>query len=360
MKAGLLLPELAAKLREQKDRKRDFLVDTPCIRFRPAKDVPGIILEGVNGGMEVRPVAHQQLANAVRINKKDYDFMLENAPDLLSHVINYWMGSTDAKLPAFADFVPQERGSRKLVRTLDGQVRAVLSDQYRPLDNIDLFSAIMPELIRQDARVESSEITESRLYIKAVTPRLEGQVKVGQRIQGGLVASNSEVGQGGILEQELDFNLICANGMIRASVVRKRHVGRNRGGDDFADDVRELLSSETQRLDDQAFWAKVKDVTRALFDPKRFELRLNQYRESTERVITKEVPKVVELVGERYAFTEEEQSALLDALIKGNDYTQWGLANGVTAVSQKVKDYDRATELERVGGQLIELPKWDF
>jgi len=37
------------------------------------------------------------------------------------------------------------------------------------------------------------------------------------------------------------------------------------------------------------------------------------------------------------------------------DLTQWGLANAVTAYSQRVDSYERATELEKIGGTIMTL-----
>ena len=50
-----------------------------------------------------------------------------------------------------------------MIRTLDGQVRAVLSDRYRRLGNFDLAENVLPILQRLDgARFESVELTTRR------------------------------------------------------------------------------------------------------------------------------------------------------------------------------------------------------
>ena len=67
--------------------------------------------------------------------------------------------------------------ARKLVRTLNNSVRAFLSDSYRPLDNYDLATAVLPKLADLQARVMSCEVTDSRFYLKAVTDRVQGEVK---------------------------------------------------------------------------------------------------------------------------------------------------------------------------------------
>jgi hypothetical protein len=55
----------------------------------------------------------------------------------------------------------------------------------------------------------SCDVTESRFYLKAVTDRVQGEVKQGDAIQAGLVVSNSEVGQGSLRVEALDSRLVC-------------------------------------------------------------------------------------------------------------------------------------------------------
>lgn len=46
---------------------------------------------------------------------------------------------------------------------------------------------------------------------------------------------------------------------------------------------------------------------------------------------------------------------MLRSLVEGGELSGYGLINAVTHYSQQVADYDRATELEVLGGRLIEL-----
>ena len=215
MKTGRTLTELAAELERQSQSKRDFVADTRALKMEPTTDDHRVILQGVNGGMTLRSIAHQQLAATLSIPKPYYDRMLADAPDLLSANVNRWLEKQPAK---------------KLIRTLDGQVRAILSDSYRPLDNLDLAEAVIPRLIGLEAEVVSGEVTENRFYLKAVTAKIEGEVKKGDSIRAGLVVSNSEVGQGSLRVEALDFRLVCLNGMIRESAIRKAHLGRGARG----------------------------------------------------------------------------------------------------------------------------------
>jgi hypothetical protein len=38
--------------------------------------------------------------------------------------------------------------------------------------------------------------------------------------------------------------------------------------------------------------------------------------------------------------------------------SQWGLVNAITRTSQDVTDYDRATELERLGGVVLDMAQY--
>ena len=49
------------------------------------------------------------------------------------------------------------------------------------------------------------------------------------------------------------------------------------------------------------------------------------------------------------------QESILPHLIRGGDISQYGLVNAVTRASQDVECYDRATQLEYVGGDILSL-----
>ncbi len=339
MKNGRTLSDLATELERQSNTKRDYIADTRALTMEPVQS-GGVILQGVNGGMTLRPIAHQQIATSLAIPKPYYDRMLADAPDLLSKNVNQWLKATPA---------------RKLVRTLDNSVRAFLSDSYRPLDNYDLAEAVLPRLMSLNAKVVSCEVTDSRFYLKAITDKVQGEVKQGDVIQAGLVISNSEVGQGSLRVEALDFRLVCTNGMIREAAVRKAHLGRGHRGQDAIENAREFFRDETRLADDRAFFLKVQDAVGSMFDPVRFNVRLDQYREAAQKTIAADPVQVVEATAKRLTLTEGERSSVLQHLIRGGDLSAWGLANAITRTAEDASDYDRATQLEAAGADVIEL-----
>ena len=339
MKTGITLSEMGMELQRQAESKRDFVADTRTLKFVATND-GAVLLDGLPiGPAELRKTAHGQFSTVTGIPQKYYDRMKEEAPELLSRNLNHWLESQ-----------PKNR----LVRTMDGQVRAFLSEKYRPLDNYDFAQAILPKLADLGAMVQSVQITEDRFYLKAVSEKIAGEVKQGDVIQAGIVASNSEVAKGSLKLEELDYRLVCLNGMIRAIATRRAHLGRASGGNDLIEGAREFFRDETRQLEDKALWSKVQDTAEAMFNQDRLDNRLLEYRNASERKVDDPVKAITE-VANRFTMSDDEESNVLKHLIDGGDLSQWGLANAVTRSSQDCDDYTRATDLESFGGDIIEL-----
>ena len=107
----------------------------------------------------------------------------------------------------------------------------------------------LPEL-----RFESVELTETRMYLKCVTPQLKFEMAPGDIVQAGIAISNSEVGQGTLSVQPLLFRLVCRNGLIVADrALRKTHVGRALAQEDEGVTI---YQDDTLQADDKAFFLK--------------------------------------------------------------------------------------------------------
>jgi hypothetical protein len=68
--------------------------------------------------------------------------------------------------------------------------------------------------------------------------------------------------------------------------------------------------------------------------------------------------EVVERAG--VALTAREKRSVIQHFLEGEDFTRYGLQAAVTRASADVADYDRATELERLGGRVIALPSVEW
>lgn len=354
MKTGRTLTELATELQRQAGSKRDYIADTRAIRSRVSDDQ--IILEGIGGGLPIAPTAHEQLSATLQIPKPYYDRMMANAPDLLVRNINHWLEASP---------------SRKMVRTLDGRVRGIMSDRYRPLDNLDLAEAILPKLSQLEGQVISGEVTDKRFYLKAVTPKIAGvvtkidsgrHVRTNDVIQAGIVVSNSEIGFGSLKIEELTYRLVCLNGAIHAQVTRQTHAGRrsNYDAESLLEQSREFYRDETRAADDKAFFLKVRDAVGATLTQERLDKHLLQMQGAAEKKIEADPVQVVEVTTKRFGLGEAERGSILKRLIEGADLSAFGLAQAITRASQDVESYELATVMEQAGGEVIEMSKGDW
>src|SRR5262245_5086697 len=192
MKAGMTLTDLATELERQNGSKRDFVAANAALEMIPRVNDVEIRLNG-RGEFQLTELAHDQVAAYTDIPRAYYNRVRSSDPSLLSLNVNHWLHETTKRGDRVATI-----NDRRMLRTLDGKARAFLSEKYRPLDNYDLGTAVLPVLVgdRDNMRIESCALTEQRMYIKAVTKRLEADVKVNDPVQAGVVISNSEVGLG--------------------------------------------------------------------------------------------------------------------------------------------------------------------
>jgi hypothetical protein len=347
MKNGRSLVSLAQELERQLHSKKDLVVSSSLLRH-DTDDRGGtrLVVEEAGGpvGYGVTPLARRQLADKLKIPYAYFERMREEQPVLLDRNVNTWLQSDD---------------DRRMIRTLDGHVRAVLSDRYRRLDNFDLAESVLPILQQlPEVRFESVELTETRMYLKVVTPRLTYEMAPGDIVQAGVVVSNSEVGQGTLSVQPLLYRLLCRNGLIAADrSLRKTHVGRSLSTED---DGVAVYQDDTLRADDKAFFLKVRDTVQASVTEATFRQTAAKLQKTLNIPLTGDPVKTVEVLAQRYTLNDGERSGVLRHLIAEGDLTGYGLINAVTHFSQEVEDYDRATEFEALGGKLIELPASDW
>lgn len=246
-----------------------------------------------------------------------------------------------------------------MVRTLDGTARAFLSERYRPLDNYDLLQTALPIISEQGCEIVSCEVTDQKMYLKLLFPRLYADVKKGDTVQAGLVLSNSEIGAGSLKCEILLYRLICLNGMIGQHSMKKYHAGKR--GSTEGDAISEILSDHTKELGDKAFWAEVRDVIKASFDQTHFNNEMIKLREATgEKLDPKNIPQIIEAVKSSFSLNDQQGEDIMGHLLSGGDFTKYGLANAVTRTATDQDNYDDATNLERLGGHVIELAKKDW
>ena len=218
MKQGKPLPEVLAELQQQNKMKRDYVA--PARAFRLEDNGETFTLSHNDGTQEMfdtTDLFHRQIGSTLEIPAKYYDQMRKRKPELLARNVNAWFEDREQNYMIRAMRYEEYTGATGAiadVRTSDGRTisdispqnpsvaRALLSDRYRRIDNMEIATDVLPLFAGQaDMEIVSSAVTESRLFIKVVNHRLEQEVKPGDIVQAGVVISNSEVGLGAVSVQ---------------------------------------------------------------------------------------------------------------------------------------------------------------
>lgn len=385
---GITLDQLAETLTAQRNAARDYIVDTRAIKLEARNGNLAAILR-VNGediNLHVNDYALFQIAEHCGVPRKYVERMKAGevpADDLLVQNFRHWL-----------DGEPSVR----MLRTFQGlgpepYVRAFLSDRFRAFDNYNLADHVIPMLQEAGIEIRSCDITDKKLYIHGVFPHLNrdlnavreairasGATRPGSAwvntikaagadiVRGGVVISNSEVGDGRLKVEQFIERLACTNGLIVSDIARRNHVGRRNGGGDGEDfeSAREFFSDETRLADDQAFWLKLRDTLRSYLTDAKFDEVVRKFALTmdVELVAGSDPEKVVEITAKRCGFSDNEKKGFLANLLADREsregFTLFDTVNAVTRLAQDAETYDRAVDLERLGGGMIDLKRSDF
>ncbi|MBF6370276.1 hypothetical protein IU469_31900 [Nocardia puris] len=266
-----------------------------------------------------------------------------------------------------------------------GVLRAVLSDRYGIIDNLDVLTAVLDgiRLADADVTVRSCDLSESSMHCKVVSPkiralapklladyrtpfanpelaerrRVAGQIETGRRLAAreargyrpgaepvvfaGLRFSNSEIGHHAVtLKPELVIQ-ICSNGLtLPLFAYTKRHVG-----DRLELGGTRSWSQDTQRKRLQVITAETRDKISEWMSPEFLTARVAELERHAGTPVT-QPDRTLEVVSKKLGFTEDERGGILSHFIAGGQLTAAGIANAVTSYSQTIGDPDRADDLD--------------
>jgi len=331
------LMKLATELERQKETKKDYIVDSRSLQ---ATNKDGVIhldlidLQAEQSSFPLTGYAHKQLAEKCKIPARYYDRMrTEGKADLLQDNINAWIQDKD----------------QRMIRTLDGKARAILSDRYKIMDNYDVLFMALEQLREFGADVQAAELTETNLYLKA-TVEMEEFVDPQTRddpLKRGIIIRNSEVGAGAFKVEPFLLRLICSNGLIGEHTINRVHLGRKR-------EAGEIFTQDTRDLEDKALWSGIRVTIRATFDPELFQDWMTQIRRAKDAPIHKPI-EAMDWTVKRYDLNQDMKDRLLGHFTRDRiaGPTVWGIANSITAAAQETESYDRQIQLEEIGNKVL-------
>lgn len=387
------LDEISALLEAQQAAKVDAVVPAQAIR----SEMGTLRVRGMRlfGDAELRPteIMDTQIATRLDIPPAYLKRLHQARPDLYDLNVNGWIYgmsegyATRNQVPADERPGPDER--KFLVRSFldeDGKGigRALFSDRYAPIDNLDvLFSAL--EGINQ-ARVEchlvKATLSERRMTVRfaapgvaALAPKLlEGyrapvpgwgdlehlRAVVGREgmsyapgtepvVFAGFEISNSETGGSAFEVTPVITVQVCKNGLkLNLTKFRRVHLGGRleEGTIDW--------SHETQQHQMALVRSQTVDAVHAFLNIDFLRGEVARIEENADKPIEDPV-QAVELVAQKLAYSDSERSGILKMFVQGGQMTAGGILNAVTAYAQTVESPDAAFDLENRALEAFEL-----
>jgi len=346
------------RLKWEKEHKVDFVVS--CSTIQTQYDIGTNSLRLRLGGNDnarwfnMNEWMMNQLADKCHIYKPYWDYLWETGhKELLSKSINELIQDKE----------------KRMVRTMGETARALVSDQYRAIDNYDMVNffldtiAQLNESTDMDIIIERCEVTDKKVYLRAISNRLTDEIfgevprdvegkpirdglQKGDIIHGGIQVSNSEVGCGSYRVEPLIFVVACSNGLISDKALHRRHIGKR------LDEQQIDWSTKTQSLEDELLWNQLVDMICNTFNPDIFSSWVESINKVAGEVI-EEPMIVIENVCRDYkqVFNKDSKEALYKRFAKYG-LNRWGLVQSITDYAQ-TKSFDTRVEMERIGNEIL-------
>jgi hypothetical protein len=370
------LPTLVTMLRERANRSVDLVVPATSITahkgaFLVKGSTPQITEDGVtsiDGVYALSTVALEGIADRTGVPIRYLREVHAERPDLFSAIVNHhWRGGFSK------DHVTHEPDARSfMLRTLTspnggpGLLRAVLSDKYKRIDDLEVATAILTGLQTagiQDAKV-TGDLTERRMMLRIEVPRIatEGKALVesyrspyraeGEQspmIHAGLEVRTSSVGCGAFEIVPRIVIEACSNGLRVDALgkIREVHLGGRleQGIVSWSDD--------TERKNMELLQAKTVDAVTTFLSPGFLQRAVVQANAKAGLEVANE--KQVRDITKPLGVTNAEVDDLMAYFVAGGQTNRAGLANALTAMAQATADGDRAGDLEVAGAAVLGL-----
>lgn len=331
------LTAFAAEIERQEDSKNDYVVPGDKLAMVDDKN---LAIVGEDGFYGINDYAHGQLAGRLGFPKKFYDELPGRVPGLRSRVVNELLGAD---------------GKAHMVRTLDGNARAIMSDRYMPIDNLPVLKeSIFPVIqdYKDDLKVKSFSLSPTKMYLQLVFPNMKAEIEKGDMVYYGLTLTNSEVGAGALDIKEFLWWLLCANGAIGQSFIRKYHVGRKI--DTENEETYRIFGNDTLMSDLNTFKLKLRDTIKFALSDVQFAKQIDKIKELRGFKID-DVTATVQNVTRRFPALQAAGVKLIEGVYREKQINRYGLVNAVTALCHDIENPDAQYEIEKTGHQIIEL-----
>ncbi len=318
----------------------DYLVPSKKLQFASNGKVK---LEFQDESIGLHSNAVNQLAARFGVNAKDLQREATGKKwerDVFAHRMNEYGSNAPRK--------------NVLVRKVNDQAKAILSDRYRIINTAAIFAAFLKAAAEAGAVLVDATHGDLRDFLEVIHPEVieiptekNGIIYFGMGSQ----IRDSGFGVGKFDVRIFGINCVCINGMTRESMMSQVHLGSR-----LETSQQISFAQETIEADTVARSLAVRDIMKNLFSRENFERERKMVYNATEIELDfpeeiKKLPKMGMLKGEVDVLTKTLMESNPDDGIQGKN-TLWKLTQGVTAVANKLEDAERKRDLQDLASTL--------
>ena len=269
--------------------------------------------------IDVAPSAQRLLSNRLRV---PYSYLARCPKDLQAENLNYWIEQESQHRDTF------------FCRFNGDTIRAVFTERYRPMDNMEILSQLIQQGFDPYSKVQCS-FDDNMFLLKIPEYAKTFGVNPGygnlDEIVPGIAFANSEVGLLAFSIEAFFYRLVCTNGLISktaSTVSRFKHIS-NKGIENFSDTLTLVIGE-------------------SILNQEQFMLSRNSLIEDPDSSIDSFSKrfglsqKEAEIV--RHAFYQEPGNTLFHII---NAYTAAAKTDGLTTAD--------VYKFEKTGGQVLSL-----
>lgn len=297
-------------------------------------------------------------------------------PDLYDANVNGWLhGYTPPIYEHLAATQPADPDSRSfLLRCFrpdddggQGIARAMLSDRYSVMDNLDVLIATLDGVRKAGVAIDVTgcDLTDRRMYVKIRCPEVQmlaPELLKGYRspytgqtgednptVFAGFVVSNSETGGGAFTVTPRLEVQVCTNGLtLTKDALRAVHLGSK------MEEGTIRWTEDTEQKNIALVTAKTRDAVATFLDHD-FMVKAIRGLEEKAGIAIENPAEAVKIVSKRLTFDEATTAGVLDHFIRGGQVTAGGLMQAVTSYAQTIEDADKAYDVEAQGVKAMEF-----
>jgi hypothetical protein len=287
--------------------------------------------------MSIHDHALTQLAYKAKINNlapvvKDLMTRGQWGQELIAHNLN--------------EVFSHMNGDRFLLRSVRGELRGFLSDQYRRLDSRPLLDAFVGTMKKYGARPTDGFALQTKIKMRCFLPMVFEPFP-GEIMAFGAELSDSDYGDGALRLSGIVLRMYCTNLACLEDVIHQVHLGKR-----LPDNVR--FSEQTLQLDTQAMASAIGDMAGSVLGPAAVDDYCSLVRSANEEkvepgAITAWVKKNLSK-GEGEKLVEKFSSPDVELLPPGQ--TRWRWSNALSWLANETPDERRKLDLQDFAGTI--------